>query len=167
MESRRIVESTPEVVVGSTAFSPDFSGLDQLLGYRLRRAQGAVYRNYLATLNGLKLTQKQAAVLWLVMSNPRVAQGAIGSALGMDRATMMVLVDRLEERGLVRRLHSRIDARRRELQATAAGQRVMAEARLRIARHESQMQGLFSAAELRTLQRLLGRLQAMETPLPR
>src|SRR5688572_2234943 len=109
MASRRIVKSAPEEVAESIVVL-DFSGLDQLLGYRLRRAQGAVHRHYLAMLDGLKLTQKQAAVLWLVMSNPGVAQGAIGSALGMDRATMMVLVNRLEDKGLVRRLRSRVDA---------------------------------------------------------
>lgn len=166
MASRRIVKSAPGVVAESIVGSLDFSGLDQLLGYRLRRAHGAVHRHYLAMLDGLKLTQKQAAVLWLVMSNPGVAQGAIGSALGMDRATMMVLVNRLEAKGLVRRLRSRVDARRRELQATAAGQRLLKQARQRIARHESQMQQLFSAAELRTLERLLGRLQEIGNPPP-
>ena len=77
---------------------------------------------------------------------------------------MMVLVNRLEAKGLVRRLRSRVDARRRELQTTAAGQRLMKQARHRIARHESQMQQLFSATELRTLERLLGRLQAIGNP---
>ncbi len=78
-----------------------FAGLDKLFGYRLRRAQGAVHRDYLATLDELKLTQKQTAVMWLVMANPGVAQGAIGGVLGMDRATMMALVNRLEGRGTI------------------------------------------------------------------
>lgn len=140
----------------------DPDGLDQLLGYRLRRAQGAVHRHYVAAVDELKLTQKQTAVMWLVLGNPGVAQGALGAALGMDRATMMVLVDRLEKRGLLRRSRSRQDARRRELHVTPAGQRLMARVRERVAQHEAQLKGLFSAAELRTLERLLGRLQALE-----
>jgi DNA-binding MarR family transcriptional regulator len=140
-----------------------FIGLDELLGYRLRRAQGAVHRDYLATLDNLKLTQKQTAVMWLVMGNPGVAQGAIGNALGMDRATMMVLVDRLESRGLLQRRQSTVDARRRELHVTPAGQKLMEQVRGRIARHEARMKRMFTAPELRTLERLLQRLQGLES----
>src|SRR6187402_2839449 len=110
MASRRVSSSAPVPVVATTPSVLDYSGLDDLLGYRLRRAQGAVHRDYLASLGNLKLTQKQTAVLWLVMANPGVAQGAIGTALGMDRATMMGLVDRLEARGLLLRRRSAADA---------------------------------------------------------
>jgi len=144
------------------ALTFDFAGLDQLLGYRLRRAQGAVHRDYLATIDELKLTQKQTAVMWLVMANPGVAQGVIGSTLDMDRATMMALVDRLEARGLLRRKQSAVDARRRELHATAAGLRLMELVRERIDQHETRMKRMFSAPELRTLERLLKRLQGLE-----
>ena len=77
-----------------------FEELDGLLGYRMRRAQGAMHRDYLAAVVGLNLTQKQTATLWLINGNPGVSQVQIAAALGMDRATMMALVDRLEGRGL-------------------------------------------------------------------
>jgi DNA-binding MarR family transcriptional regulator len=141
----------------------EFAGLDALLGYHLRRAQGAVHRDYLATLEDLKLTQKQTAVMWLVIGNPGVAQGVIGSALAMDRATMMVLVNRLEKRGLLQRRRSPVDARQRELHATAAGMRLMHQVRERIALHEARMKRLFSAAEMRTLEQLLQRLQGLDS----
>jgi MarR family transcriptional regulator, organic hydroperoxide resistance regulator len=158
----RTAASTATFTAGSARPSLSFAGLDQLLGYRLRRAQGAVHRDYLLTLGGLKLTQKQTAVMWLVIDNPGVAQGAIGNALGMDRATMMVLVNRLEARGLLQRRKSSVDARQRELQPTPEGLRLMAQVRRRIARHEARVKRLFSATELRTLTRLLQRLQALE-----
>jgi len=162
MASRRSRSVQTASVAVSTPSALDFAGLDQLLGYRLRRAQGAVHRDYLATLGALKLTQKQTAVMWLVQGNPGVAQGAVGNALGMDRATMMALVDRLEARGLLRRSHSRIDARRRELHATPAGMQLLQAVRDRIDRHESRIKREFNPAELRTLQRLLQRLQDLE-----
>jgi DNA-binding MarR family transcriptional regulator len=140
----------------------DFAGLDLLLGYHLRRAQGAVHRDYLATLDELKLTQKQTAVMWLVIGNPGVAQGIIGGVLAMDRATMMVLVNRLEARGLLQRRRSSQDARRRELHATSAGLRLMEQVRERIAQHEARMKRLFSNAEMRTLERLLQRLEGLD-----
>lgn len=135
-----------------------FGGLDELLGYRIRRAQGAMHRDYMAAVTGLKLTQKQTAVLWLVEANPGVGQGEVGAALGMDRATMMTLVHRLEERGLVARRRSRSDARRRELHSTEAGARLLARARRRIAVHEQRMREKLSDSEFRTLCSLLRRL---------
>ena len=148
----------------STQESPavDFAGLSELLGYGLRRAQGAVHRNYMAAIGALKITQKQAAVLWLVQSNPGVVQGVIGATLGMDRATMMVLVDRLERRSLLRRQRSRVDARRRELHLTAVGTALMRQVRKRIIRHEIHLERLFSASDLRTLKRLLRVLQRLD-----
>lgn len=146
----------------STLSGLRFAGLDELLGYRLRRAQGAAHRDYLAAQGKARLTQKQVAVMWLVDANPGVAQGMIGTLLGMDRATMMVLVNRLEARGLLRRARSRTDARRRELHVTAAGARLLARVRERIASHEGRMKSLFSAAELKTLLNLLERLQQLD-----
>lgn len=142
----------------------DFAGLDRLLGYHLRRAQGAVHRDYMATVDELKLTQKQTAVMWLVQANPGVSQGGIGAELGIDRATMMALVDRLEFRGLLERRRSSIDARMRELHATAAGKKLMALLRKRIESHESRMKLLFSPEELRKLESLLARLQRLGSP---
>jgi DNA-binding MarR family transcriptional regulator len=78
-----------------------FQELDGLLGYRLRRAQGAMHRDFMAAVASLDLTQKQAATLWLINGNPGVAQVSVATALGMDRATMMAIVDRLEQRNLV------------------------------------------------------------------
>lgn len=140
----------------------EFAGLDKLLGYDLRRAQGAVHRAYLVALGELKLTQKHTAVLWLVEANPGVSQGSIGSALEMDRATMMVLVDRLESRELLRRVRSKEDGRRRELHLTNAGQRMLRGVRERVTRHERQIKGLYSSIELQQLQHLLQRLQNMD-----
>src|SRR5678810_1426474 len=83
-----------------------FEELDGLLGYRLRRAQGAMHRDYMATVAGLELTQKQTATLWLINANPGVAQVSVAAALGMDRATMMAVTDRLEDRGFLIRKRS-------------------------------------------------------------
>jgi len=160
--ARRTESSVRTSTAEAAPAALEFAGLDQLLGYRLRRAQGAVHRDYMTTLDELKLTQKQTAVMWLVIGNPGVAQGAVGNALGMDRATMMVLVDRLEGRGFLQRRQSTVDARRRELHATPAGLRLMDQVRGRIAEHEARVKRMFSAVELRTLERLLQRLQELE-----
>ena len=119
-----------------------FEELDGLLGYRLRRAQGAMHRDFMAAVAELELTQKQAATLWLIQANPGVSQVEVAAALGMDRATMMAITDRLEERGFVIRKRSTVDRRRQELYLTPAGQSTLAKvqdadrrARAEIPRH--------------------------------
>lgn len=136
-----------------------FEELDGLLGYRLRRAQGAMHRDFMAAVASLDLTQKQAATLWLINSNPGVAQVAVAAALGMDRATTMAIVDRLEERHLVIRQRSSTDRRRQELYLTPAGQSALRKAKARIAKHEERFKALFTRAELEALLTALQRLQ--------
>jgi len=136
-----------------------FEELDGLLGYRLRRAQGAMHRDFMAAVASLDLTQKQAATLWLINGNPGVAQVAVAAALGMDRATTMAIVDRLEARRLVIRQRSRTDRRRQELYLTPAGQSALRKAKARIAKHEERFKSLFTAAELESLLTALQRLQ--------
>ena len=89
LEAKSEVLEVPELI---------FEDLDGLLGYRLRRAQGAMHRDFMAAVAELELTQKQTATLWLINANPGVSQVSVAAALGMDRATMMSITDRLEER---------------------------------------------------------------------
>lgn len=128
-----------------------FEELDSLLGYRMRRAQGAMHRDYMATVADLALTQKQTATLWLINANPGVSQVSIAGALGMDRATMMSVTDRLEERGLLVRKRSSVDRRRQELYLTPSGKSTLRKVKARIAEHESRFKALFKPAELAAL----------------
>lgn len=136
-----------------------FEDLDGLLGYRLRRAQGAMHRDYMACVAGLDLTQKQTATLWLINGNPGVSQVSIAAVLGMDRATMMSVVDRLEDRGLVIRKRSTADRRRQELYLTPAGQSLLRKVKARITEHEERFKSLFTPAELAALLAALQKFQ--------
>jgi DNA-binding MarR family transcriptional regulator len=138
-----------------------FADLDSLLGYLLRRAQGAMHRDFMATVADLELTQKQAATLWLIQANPGTSQGEVAVALGMDRATMMAVTDRLEDRGLVIRKRSSTDRRRQELYLTPAGQATLRKCKARFGDHERTFRELFTAAELESLQDALKRFQSL------
>lgn len=138
-----------------------FEELDSLLGYRMRRAQGAMHRDYMATVADLALTQKQTATLWLINANPGVSQVSIAGALGMDRATMMSVTDRLEERGLLVRKRSSVDRRRQELYLTPSGQSTLRKVKARIAEHESRFKALFKPAELAALLAALKKFRSL------
>jgi MarR family transcriptional regulator, organic hydroperoxide resistance regulator len=136
-----------------------FAELDGLLGYLLRRAQGAMHRDFMAAVATLGLTQKQCATLWLVHANPAVSQAEIATALGMDRATMMAVIDRLEDRGFVIRKRSSVDRRRQDLYLTPAGQATLKKAKKRISEHEDRFRAQFSQAELAALFEALKKFQ--------
>jgi MarR family transcriptional regulator, organic hydroperoxide resistance regulator len=136
-----------------------FEKLDGLLGYRLRRAQGAMHRDYIAAVAGLDLTQKQTATLWLIHANPGAAQVSVAAALGMDRATMMSVIDRLEDRRLLVRKRSTSDRRRQALYLTAEGEDILRKVKARIAKHEERFKAMFSAQELDALLAALQKFQ--------
>ena len=135
-----------------------YEGLDELLGFHLRRAQGAVHRSFLAALGAIEMTQKQTATLWLIGANPGVSQIQVAGELDMDRATMMAIVDKLCERGWLLRRRSETDRRRQELYLTPRGQAALKKAKARIAEHERRIKSAFSEEELRLLSEALRRL---------
>jgi DNA-binding MarR family transcriptional regulator len=138
-----------------------FAELDSLLGYLLRRAQGAMHRDFMAAVADFGLTQKQAATLWLIHANPGVSQAEVASALGMDRATMMAVIDRLEDRSFVVRKRSSVDRRRQDLYLTPAGQSTLKKCKARISDHEQKVRDLFTAPELASLLEALKKFQAV------
>ena len=138
-----------------------FAELDGLLGYLLRRAQGAMHRDFMTAVAEFGLTQKQAAALWLIQANGGVSQAELAAALGMDRATMMAVTDRLEDRGFVLRKRSSTDRRRQDLYLTPAGQAILRKCKARVAEHEEKFRALFTAPELAALLDALKRFQAL------
>jgi DNA-binding MarR family transcriptional regulator len=133
-------------------------GLSQLLGFHLRLAQVAMYRDFAAAMSGLDLTQQQWATLQLIGVNPAVSQVDLAATLGTDPATMMSMVDRLEQRGFLVRKRSKADRRRHELSLTSEGQAIVAAAKKVIAAHERKFKARFTAPELTTLLDALARI---------
>lgn len=134
------------------------ASLDDILGFHIRLAHGAVLRHFTETFTDLELTQKQVSVLWLVADRPGIAQIAVGGQLRMDRATTMTIVSRLESRGLLRRERAASDGRKQALYLTAAGQLALDKAKSAIAAHEEWLKGRFSSDEVKKLVEMLSRI---------
>lgn len=143
--------STPEQPLGLGA-------LEDIAGFNLRRAHGAVQRHFSAHCADLALTQKQISVLWLVGDHPEIAQTDLARLLDMDRATTMAIVHALEKRALLARTKRGRDARKVALALTEAGVTIFAQARVAIAEHEAWLTARFSPSELTALLELLRRI---------
>ncbi len=68
------------------------------------------------------------SVLVLIAANARIKQKQLGEALEISAPNLAVLLDRLAERGLVRRVRSPEDRRAQHLHLTAAGKALVATA---------------------------------------
>ena len=129
--------------------------LPQLIGYRLRLAQQALFRDFAARVG--ELSPGQAGILLLIEANPGVPQGRLAEAVHLDRSTMVGVADALEERRLVERRRG-VDRRTNGLWLTADGRALAARLRRRIARHERRFAARLSEAERSQLLFLLGKL---------
>jgi MarR family transcriptional regulator, temperature-dependent positive regulator of motility len=70
---------------------------------------------------GFDLTSVQFAALDAIAGEPGVDQARLAEAISFDRATIGGVIDRLEQKGLVRREVSASDRRARVLQLTPEG----------------------------------------------
>jgi DNA-binding MarR family transcriptional regulator len=117
----------------------DLGVLDGHLGYFLRRAQVAVFQDFIRTLADIDIRPAQYSVLIVIGTNTGLSQADVAQTLGIERARLVRLLDRLERRGLTRRLSSRIDRRSHVLKLTPAGQRALKRAKALAAVHETRL----------------------------
>ncbi len=95
--------------------------LSDHLGFRLRRLQNELARNYLLSIKHLNVRPGVASILELVNVNPGISQVKLGQEMGMDKSAVGILVDDLEERGYIERRRSKQDRRNYELTLTQQG----------------------------------------------
>lgn len=141
----------------------DFTLLPSLVGYRLRRAQLAVFQHFARTMQARlgreRLSPGEFGVLSLIDANPGLSQTALAAAIGTDRSTMVPILDRLERRGLVERRTVPGDRRRHALALGEQGRKLLARFREAVLAHEQRIAADLSPAERELLLSLLERLR--------
>jgi DNA-binding MarR family transcriptional regulator len=129
--------------------------LPDLLGYRLRLAQQAVFRDFGDTVTDL--SPGRVGILMLIDANPGVTQSRLAHAVGLDRSTMVGVLHALEARSLVERRRGE-DRRTNGLWLTAAGRKLVANLKRRIRVHERRVAARLTPAERAQLLELLEKL---------
>ncbi|MCC7046075.1 MAG: MarR family transcriptional regulator [Alphaproteobacteria bacterium] len=132
--------------------------LEELIGYHLRRGQVAVFQDFAATMDGIDLTPGQFGVLALIQANPGLSQSALGQAMGIDRSSVVAVIDRLEDRGLVQRAAAANDRRSYALRLSTDGMRQFAGALKRVYAHEKHIARRLTVTERAQLLALLRRV---------
>ncbi len=118
---------------------PDLGVLKGHLGYYLRRAQVSIFQDFIRSLSSIDIRPAQYSVLVVIGSNPGLSQADVAEALGIERARLVRLLDRLEKRGLTQRLASTVDRRSHALKLTPTGRSVLKRAKALAAIHEARL----------------------------
>jgi DNA-binding MarR family transcriptional regulator len=129
--------------------------LPSLLGYRLRRAQQAVFRDFASSIP--ELSPGRVGILLLLEANPGVTQSRLAQAVSLERSTMVGVVDVLEGRGLLERRRG-ADRRTNGLWLTDSGRDLVTRLKRRIQLHERRVAARLSVQERAQLLALLEKL---------
>lgn len=136
----------------------DTSYLESLLGYNARRAALAVIEVFLERMAVYELRPVDFSVLSLIGHNPGITSRQLCTTLGILPPNLVGMINSFEKRQLMlRRPHPR-DGRAMGLHLTAAGRKLIREAERTATALEAQAASRLTAAESRTLIRLLKKI---------
>jgi len=141
--------------------SVDLSVLPKLLGYNLRRAHQMSWRHYVSVIGESLPRPGLFSLLVLVKANPGIAQIELGTHLGVDKASIVALLDRLERAGLITRKRSIRDRRRQGIFLTPTGLTEVDSLLVGVRALEKQMSSRYTKPEL---EQFIGFLQRLYQP---
>ena len=139
--------------------------MDDIVGYKLRRAQLGVFQDFIESFAKLKLRPAEFSVLAVIGRKPGQKQSEIAEQLGIKRANFVALMDGLERRGLAERRKSQHDKRSHAVHLTEAGVRFVNRMSDIWDRHEARVvEQLGGPEEKAQLIALLDRLHQWKSP---
>lgn len=136
----------------------DLGNLPGHIGYVVRRAQLAIFKDFIQTMAGVDIRPAQYSVLIVIGQNPGLTQAELGRALAIKRANLVGMLNELERRKLARRVASPSDRRSHALFLTAKGRQMLARFRRLALEHEKRATRALSADDTRLLLEMLGRV---------
>lgn len=117
----------------------DFGLLPGLVGYQLRQAQIALFRDFGRALADDEITPGLFGVLVIIEANRDLKQNELARASKLDRSTVVFVIDKLEKRGLVERRPVENDRRSNALRLTAAGAALLRTLKRKVQAHEKRL----------------------------
>lgn len=132
-----------------------FGLLPDLIGYQLRMAQIALFKDFSQGPGAEDVTPGLFGVLVIIEANPDLKQSELARATHLDRSTVVTVIDNLEKRGLVERRVALHDRRSNAIRLTEAGTTLLKRLKRQVVQHEKRLMANFSAEERESFIRLL------------
>ncbi len=147
----------------ATGETIDMGGLDREVGFALRLAQVAVFKDLTARLKPLALRPAEYSLLVIVHANPGLKQLALGAVLSVQGPNLVTMVDQLEMRKLIVRSAVPNDRRAHALHLTAKGRSLLRQAQIAHAKHQERLNTCLGNTEAPDLIAVLNRIAAAKT----
>lgn len=128
--------------------------LEKSLGYKLRLAQILAYRNFeerLKNLTGYGVAPRYLGLLGIVMENPGQPQNRLAEAVGLQKSSLVTILDKLEQEGVLERKASQTDRRSKAVWLTAHGRKLVAKLFAIASEHETRVVSNIPAARQQEL----------------
>ena len=130
------------------------------LAYLFKRAHADLAVLHEELLAPFGISAGELAVLMLIQAHEPESQQQVALRLGIDRTTMVELIDVLEDKGLVTRRPDAADRRRKVLELTAEGQATLPRATRASNQAEQQLLAELDENERIVLRNLMRRIAA-------
>ena len=127
-------------------------------GFMIRRCHQIAVSIFADECRAFDLTTTQYGILYVLSRHPGIDQISLARLLGLDRSTTGMVVARLEERLLLRRAVDPTDKRKRLLELTPVGDKILTRVQPVVRRAQERLFAPFNAQEREMLITLLDRL---------
>lgn len=132
--------------------------LSHFLGYHMKRAFNVIQADLTQTLKPFDLRMLTYTALVLIVDNPGLSQSQLADSMDIERPNLVVIIDELEQRGLIVRDRVRTDRRMYALRVTLAGRHLCKKA---VAADKAHEEKLLVGLDEKTRTNLLTALSAL------
>jgi DNA-binding MarR family transcriptional regulator len=129
--------------------------LDGLIGYRIRLAQIAAYKDFEGVTRDFGQAPRYFGLLALIEANPGLPQGKLADAIHLVRSSLVPIIDKLESDGIVERRAAGGDRRLKAVWLTTKGQKMLTRLKPHVSAHEERLTAGMSERDKASLLRLL------------
>jgi DNA-binding MarR family transcriptional regulator len=129
----------------------DQSALEDLIGFHIRLSMLALRRSFFQHVGDGGVRPGLSSLVQLLAANEGVSQTELSESLGIDKGTIVSLIDTAESSGWITRARAEHDRRRHELVLTDKGKAVAKELGEQTREHEKKFRARFTDEELANL----------------
>ena len=149
---------------GQALTEVEFGKLPGYIGYQVRQAQSAVFRDLSRTLRDTGVTPGEFSLLTLLRANPGINSITLSRIYQLDKATLSLSIKGLAKRGLISSTRHANDRRYYALELTPAGRALLQGATRFIERQERTMDAVLRPGERERLLHLIPRTSPALAP---
>jgi DNA-binding MarR family transcriptional regulator len=133
--------------------------LDNVIGHHLACARVTTHVTFLQHIGQpLDLRPVEYSLLMLLSANPSLTPKQLAQSLALSAPNLTILLDRMQERGVLQRVRSEIDRRSQHVMLTETGHALADEIATKTPAMEAELDGCLSRAERAMLIELLDKV---------